>query len=142
MTRQTRQSKALTKAIRRSTGIRSINNNLAFSEELSLVNYEFQIQDLQAQLYQYNSLTAELDSRAKRIAIAEEALGVLSEKMLSIVATQYGKTSPEYGIAGGTIRKLGKRSPKSTAPTPTTATPTISVERAATNGKGKVTALN
>jgi hypothetical protein len=139
MSRPTRTSKALDKGLNRSAGIRSFSPKIDFGDGLNISAYEARVQDLQTQLYEYNTKIAELDARAAKIAAAEEALNTFSEKMLSSVANRYGKTSLEYGMAGGTVRKSGRaRKATATATAETAAITTL----AATNGKGKAVVLN
>jgi hypothetical protein len=143
MARVTRNSNVLDKAMMRAAGMQSIEENLNFGEGLSLATYDAQIKDLQTQLYDYNTLLAELDTRAAAITAAEAGLSRLSDKMLASVRIRYGNTSLEYGIAGGTIRKSRSRSRPADPATPTIAIAApVETESAITNGKGVAIALN
>ncbi len=146
MSRPIRNSKVLDAAMRRHAGMRSIDDQLDFGEGLSLANYDTAIQEVKTLLYEYNLLNAEVARRGAQLAIAEAALKTRSENMLTCVGGRYGKTSLEYGTAGGTIRQ--RRSKTATATPLSTVTP-LSVTNvvngtfaSSANGAGAANALN
>ncbi len=139
MSRLKRNSKWLAQAIQRIAGMKSIAENLAFGDELSVAEYETQMKALQTKLATYNTRLAELDEMAAEITLQEQELRNYSEKMLLAVAARYGKDSLPYMQAGGTIRKPGKRS--SQPPAPPAASPIPSLVPAQTNGHSVTTLI-
>ncbi len=143
MTRPIRHSKVLDTATLRAAGMRSIDHALNFGEDVNLATYDQQIKALQTQLYDYNTRLAELDERTAQITATEAALKGLSEKMLLGVRLRYGPSSLEYGLAGGTIRKSGGRSPKPDPASPTLTTDaTVNAETPITNGHGTASVIS
>ncbi|MBI4783921.1 MAG: hypothetical protein HY785_21765 [Oscillatoriophycideae cyanobacterium NC_groundwater_1537_Pr4_S-0.65um_50_18] len=109
MARLKRGSSVLDKAMRRSAGMRSINDSLEFGAGLSLAGYDARIQALQEQLFRYNTMLSTLDEMAGTVSLMEQELRGYSEKMLMGVVTRYGKDSLQYVQAGGTPRKRTTR---------------------------------
>ncbi|MDZ8055331.1 MAG: hypothetical protein RMX68_028640 [Aulosira sp. ZfuVER01] len=121
MVTRKRNSKALTKAERRIEGMQMINPPLDFGNELSIANYNNKILEIRDKLTAYNQAQVMVETTQNALAQAERELNVLSEKMLLSVASQYGKTSDEYGMAGGTRRTNRKKARPATKQTPTSA---------------------
>jgi hypothetical protein len=113
MRHQKRNSRALTKAERRIEGLQTINPDLDFGNGFSITDYNTQVQDLREKLAVYNQSRTMVDKAQNALLEAERALNSYSERMLLTVASQYGKDSDEYGMAGGT-RKSERRKPRST----------------------------
>ncbi|OUL22593.1 hypothetical protein BV372_30535 [Nostoc sp. T09] len=109
MSPRKRNSTALTKAERRIEGMQMINPQLDFGNGLSIANYNNKILEMRDKLTAYNQARAIVEKTYNALAEAERELNSLSEKMLLSVASHYGKTSDEYGMAGGTRRSNRKK---------------------------------
>jgi hypothetical protein len=131
MTRLKRGSSVLAEAQKRVAGMHSISETLDFGDGLNLSTYDAKIASLDSQVSTYNNLLGALDKITGEIALAEQELKTLSGKMLMGVAVRYGKTSWEYGEAGGT-NSLQRRKVESKT-TPDQPAPSLAV--AETNGK-------
>lgn len=108
MARPKRSSIALEKAARRSVSLQSISNTLDFGDGLNLKSYSALIDDLRNQLTAYNTILSTVDKAKDSIRDTERRLTDLSERLLTGVATRYGKDSAEYTMAGG-IRKSERK---------------------------------
>ncbi|MFS0513625.1 hypothetical protein ACEYW6_02725 [Nostoc sp. UIC 10607] len=138
MSLRTRGSAAVDKAQRRLALLKSINENLDLGHGLSIEAYTRLIDNTRAMLEAHNTLLSNLDESRKTITQMDNALSELSERMLTGVATIYGRNSMEYSKAGGSIRKRSA-SKKSISQAPSVvAVPTIKPTQTATNGKGSL----
>jgi hypothetical protein len=153
MARQKRTSLALTKAEQRAAGMRSIAPNLDLGNGLTLESYTQKINHLRSQLDLYTTTLAQADELTRKITALEADLNQTSEQMLLSIGGKYGKTSSEYGQAGGSPRGERRRKtqkPAAAKPTPSTPTepdpitPTSFTmngnDTAPTNGNGKTEA--
>jgi hypothetical protein len=77
---------------------------------LRLADYQAQIASGRQLLDKYNSLLTEADMMADQFDNQENVLRDLSERMLTGIATRYGKNSPQYEAAGG-VRKSERKKP-------------------------------
>jgi hypothetical protein len=105
-----RMSPALDKANDRSAALKGITTPLEMGGGLSLSNYEAKISAVKAKLDAYNTLLSQADRISDELDGLEKELTDLNERMLTGVATQFGKDSPEYEAAGGT-RKSERKKP-------------------------------
>ena len=103
------RSVALERAETRSAAIATIADPLELNGELTLAAYRASITDTRAKQIQYNSLLTEADSARREFETAEKTLADLSERMLEGVSAKYGKDSPSYAMAGGTLKSERKR---------------------------------
>ncbi|MBW4631922.1 MAG: hypothetical protein KME30_08445 [Iphinoe sp. HA4291-MV1] len=101
MTRRKRTSQVLEKAVRRAAGINSINPNLDLGNGLTLPAFSSLIETMRTRENAYNSALSNLDKLYRQMLETERELGDMAEHMLLGVATRYGKSSVEYGMAGG-----------------------------------------
>ncbi|MBD1823525.1 hypothetical protein H6F51_13640 [Cyanobacteria bacterium FACHB-DQ100] len=139
MALKTRGSAAIDKAQRRLALLKSIDENLDLGYGLTNVNYSELIEQTRDSLEAYNTLLSKVDEARANLEQTEKALSQMSERMLSGVATKYGKSSIEYGKAGGSNRKRSKAASQS-APE---ALPTLTVEKNGSNSNnGKSLSLN
>lgn len=131
MARRKRNSTTLARAERRMESLQSINTVLDFGDGLNLTAYTSLISELRSKLGAYNTALSSIDKMADDVNAIEQAVLEMSEKMLMGVGSRYGRTSPEYEMAGGSRRKSSRRS----ATVPTSA-PAASVASAngSTNG--------
>jgi len=111
-------SSALDKANDRSAALKGIVAPLELGGGLSLPNYDAKIGAVKDKLDTYNTLLSQADRVSDELDGLEKELTDLNERMLTGVATQFGKDSPEYEAAGGT-RKSERRKPQRTSKPPT-----------------------
>ncbi len=138
MSLQTRGSAALDKAQRRLALLKSINENLDLGHGLSIEAYSRYIDDTRATLEAHNTLLSNLDESRKTMDQKDKGLSELSERMLSAIATIYGRDSMEYSKAGGSSRKRSKTKKSITQAPSVVAVPSNEPIQAATNGKGSL----
>ncbi len=120
MALQTRGSASIDKAQRRLANLKSIDENLDLGYGLTIDNYADAIESIRTALDKHNTLISNLDESRKNVTELEKALSSLSERMLSGVATKYGKDSIQYSKAGGSNRRRGSANPPATTSNPTT----------------------
>jgi len=104
MPRKKRTSTVLEKVEQRILSLRSLDPNLHFEDELSLNHLVTLGGQLQNQLDQYNTLLTDLDSAKDSLESLEKTVRENLERLVSAVASRYGKDSREYEMAGG-VRK-------------------------------------
>jgi uncharacterized protein YoxC len=110
---KTRGSAALDKAERRLASLKSIDVQLDLGHGLTLEAYDRMIEETRDLLSAHNTLLSEIEESRKTVAQVEKALSDLSSRMLSGVATRYGRNSIQYLKAGGSARS---RRPVTTTP--------------------------
>jgi hypothetical protein len=101
MPRKKRSSPILDKALLRASGMKSISLTLDLGNGLTVPDYVALIEKTQAQLDTYNTALSIMDQAQSSIAALELALADMSERMLTGVASKYGKSSDQYEMAGG-----------------------------------------
>lgn len=109
MARRKRTSKVLEKAERRLASMSSIDPNLDLGDELTLAGFSTLIETMRTTENAYNSALSSLDKLYREMLETERELADMAEHMLLGVATRYGKSSVEYGMAGG-VPKNQRRS--------------------------------
>ena len=112
---QTRGSEAIDKAQRRIALLTSIEENLDLGHGLTVEMYRERIEAARTKLEAHNRLKSDFDESCKAMKQAERELSALSERMLSGVATKYGKDSVQYQKAGGKSRKSSSSSTQTSA---------------------------
>jgi hypothetical protein len=112
MARPKRSSRVLAQAEQREADLKTIDPNLKFSDELTLLNYSTLIQELRDQVAEYNAALSTLDVLTRKISVTEKNVRDRSEQMLLGVAVHFGKDSDEYGKAGGTLKSERRRPTK------------------------------
>ncbi|MBI5480184.1 MAG: hypothetical protein HY906_15060 [Deltaproteobacteria bacterium] len=110
MARQKRSSKALEGANRRATGLASIDPNLDLGGGLTLASYQTAIGDTKTKVDTYNEHLSKVDALLNAFQASERTLRDLHERMLTGIATKFGKNSDEYEKAGG-VRKSERKRP-------------------------------
>ncbi|MGG6268769.1 hypothetical protein ACQ4M3_31415 [Leptolyngbya sp. AN03gr2] len=108
MALKTRGSSAVDKAQRRLALLKSIDENLDLGYGLTVSTYAGLTEQARLSLETYNTLLSKVDEARTKLEQTEKALSEMSERMLSGVATKYGKSSIEYSKAGGSNRKRSK----------------------------------
>ncbi|MGF1497494.1 MAG: hypothetical protein ACFB8W_11810 [Elainellaceae cyanobacterium] len=101
MALRTRGSAALDKAQRRSALLKAIDEDLDLGHGLTLEAYDQLIVETRAALENYNKLLSETAESRKILTQMDRTLSDLSGRMLSGVASRYGRSSIEYIKAGG-----------------------------------------
>jgi hypothetical protein len=109
MARRKRNSSVLERADRRIESLQSISVQLDFGQGLTIQAYTVTINDLRSKLAAYNTALSTIDKLTDDVNNAEKAVIAMSEKMLLAVGSRYGKTSPEYEMAGGARRGTTKK---------------------------------
>ena len=104
-----RTSPTLDKAAERAINLAKIRPDLTLGK-LTLAEYQTKVQTAQTSLDTYNGLLTEADLASDRFDNLEKELKDWNERMLTGIATDYGKDSPEYEAAGGT-RKSERKKP-------------------------------
>ncbi|MBN3876049.1 MULTISPECIES: hypothetical protein [unclassified Nostoc] len=101
MARRKRTSLVLEKAVRRAASINSIDPSLDLGNGLTLPAFSTLIETMRTRENAYNSALSSLDKLYREMLETEGELGDMTEHMLMAVGTRYGKSSVEYGMAGG-----------------------------------------
>jgi uncharacterized protein YukE len=110
------QKKSTSNAIKtakvRISGMKSIAPSLDLGEGMTVKAYEAAMQEAEKKIANYNTALANIGQLQNEARDSEKNLSALSERMLSLVAGRYGKTSNEYEQAGGKKRIVGARKTK------------------------------
>ncbi|MBE9006645.1 hypothetical protein IQ259_16625 [Fortiea sp. LEGE XX443] len=101
MARKKRSSKVLENSVRRAASLNSIDPYLDLGNGLSLPAFSILIEKMRTRENLYNTALSNLDKVYREMLETEGELGDMAEHMLLGVATKYGKSSVEYGMAGG-----------------------------------------
>ena len=108
----------LEKAVRRAVGINSIDPNLDLGNGLTLPAFSTLIETLRTRENAYNSALSHLDKLYREMLETECELGDMAEHMLLGVAIRYGKSSVEYGMAGGVPKNQRRKRLRGESSTP------------------------
>ncbi|MEH2110552.1 hypothetical protein [Nostoc sp.] len=136
MARQKRTSKMLEKAVRRAAGINSINPNLDLGNGLTLIAFSTLIETMRTRENTYNSALSSLDKFYREMLETECELADMAEHMLLGVATRYGKSSVEYGMAGGVPKNQRRKGLRGELSTSNSQQPSF-IASVDSNGNGK-----
>lgn len=120
MPRAKRTSKTLEKSARRAAGLYSIDPNLDLGNGLTLSNFSALIEIMRAKETAYNAALSNLDMLYREMLETETKLGDMAEHMLLGVATRFGKSSVQYGMAGGTPKNQRRKGRRGETETPAT----------------------
>lgn len=116
MARPKRKSPITEAASARADSLESIDPALDLGTGLTLGSYRSAIAAVFVKLSAYNTKLSEVDGFLNVLETAETAIADLSDRMLTGVATKFGKDSDEYEKAGGTKKSEIKRGPKKKKP--------------------------
>ncbi|MEI1373219.1 MAG: hypothetical protein V7K29_01885 [Nostoc sp.] len=116
MSLRTRGSAAVDKAQLRLALLKSLDENLDLGHGLTIEAYNHLINTTRATVEAHNTLVSNLEESRKTVTQMDKALSEMSERMLSGVATIYGRNSIEYSKAGGSNGKRNKQSSSKVAP--------------------------
>jgi len=100
MPRAKKTSSVLEKTEQQTIGFQSIDPSLNFGDSVSLQYLTELTVELRNELKQYNQLLNTLDSAKEKIEALEKSIRETSERLVSGVASKYGKDSREYELAG------------------------------------------
>jgi hypothetical protein len=92
--------------------LKSLDPKLDLGYGLTLTAYQELIDKGQAALSAYNTLLSQVDDAHNTLRAVEKELRPFSERMLTGVATKYGKDSSQYEMAGGTRKSEIKQPPR------------------------------
>ncbi|MBH8560911.1 hypothetical protein I8748_01730 [Nostoc sp. CENA67] len=135
MARQKRTSKVLEKAVRRAAGIKSIDPNLDLDSGLTLTAFSTLIETMRSKENTYNTALSSLDKFYREMLETERQLADMAEHMLLAVATRYGKSSVEYGMAGGVPKNQRHKGLRGESPTSSSQQPSLT-SSVDSNGNG------
>ncbi|MFN6562764.1 MAG: hypothetical protein RMY28_023635 [Nostoc sp. ChiSLP01] len=117
MARKKRTSIILEKAVRRAVGINSIAANLDLGNGLTSPAFLSLIEKMRTRENAYNSALSNLDKLYREMLETENELADMAEHMLMAVGTRYGKSSVEYGMAGGVPKNQRRKGLRGESPT-------------------------
>ncbi|MDM9384808.1 hypothetical protein QUB80_29560 [Chlorogloeopsis sp. ULAP01] len=135
MARRKRSSPVLEKAVRRAAGMNSIDPNLDVGNGLTLPAFSTLIEKMRTRENAYNTALSNLDKLYSEMLQTERELADMAEHMLLGVATQYGKSSVEYGMAGGVPKNQRRKGLRGESLTPLSEQPAF-VGNVEANGNG------
>ncbi len=97
----------LEKGITRLAAVKSIDAALDLGNDISVPNYETQVNLLSKKLSVYNTALSTIDDLYNECIAQINVIKDWNERILTGVATKYGKNSSQYEMAGG--RKKSER---------------------------------
>lgn len=91
----------LEKGITRLAAVKSIDAALDLGNTITVANYETRINLVSTKLSTYNTALSSIDDLYNECVAQIEILKDWNERILTGVATRYGKNSSQYEMAGG-----------------------------------------
>ncbi|MDZ8089099.1 MAG: hypothetical protein RMY16_26635 [Nostoc sp. DedQUE12b] len=137
MARLKRTSQVLEKAARRAASISSIDPNLDVSNGLTLFAYSSLIETMRNKENSYNTALSNLDKIYREMLETEQQLADMTEHILMGIGAKYGKSSVEYGMAGGVPKNQRRKGLRGESPIVSNEPPSMIV---GVNSNGKVKA--
>ncbi|MBE9104999.1 hypothetical protein IQ229_08595 [Nostoc cf. edaphicum LEGE 07299] len=137
MARLKRTSQVLEKAARRAASITSIDPNLDVSNGLTLFAYSSLIETMRNKENSYNTALSNLDKIYREMLETEQQLADMTEHILMGIGAKYGKSSVEYGMAGGVPKNQRRKGLRGESPIVSNEPPSMIVS---VNSNGKVKA--
>ncbi|MBD2198313.1 MULTISPECIES: hypothetical protein [Calothrix] len=116
MARQKRSSQVLKNAARRAAGISSIDQNVDVGSGLTLSAYSSLIETMRSKETAYNTALSNLDRLYRDMLETEQHLADMSEHILMGIGVKYGKSSAEYGMAGGVPKNKRRKGLRGESP--------------------------
>ncbi|MBW4609461.1 MAG: hypothetical protein KME22_20215 [Hassallia sp. WJT32-NPBG1] len=135
MARLKRTSQVLEKAARRAASISSIDPNLDMSNGLTLFAYSSLIETMRNKENIYNTALSNLDKIYREMLETEQQLADMTEHILMGIGAKYGKSSVEYGMAGGVPKNQRRKGLRGESPIVSNEPPSMIV---GVNSNGKV----
>jgi len=102
----------LEKGTTRLSAVKSIDATLDLGNGITIPNYEAEIKALATKVDVYNTTLSTIDDLYNECIAQIEVLKDWNERVLTGVATKYGKNSSQYEMAGGK-KKSERRRPSS-----------------------------
>jgi hypothetical protein len=102
----------LEKGRKRLAGIKSIDPVLDLGNNITVANYEEAIGKMNDNLAAYNTALSTVDDLYNVCIAQQDILKDWNERVLSGVATKFGKNSSQYEMAGG-VKKSERKKAKS-----------------------------
>ncbi len=102
MPRRKKTSQILPKAVKRLSGVKSINEKLDLGNGITATSFAKEIEILRQKVDAYNTLLSKVDAASNEIKQAEKKVLLTSKNVLKGVAIKYGDDSNEYEMVGGT----------------------------------------
>ncbi|MBD2532806.1 hypothetical protein H6G97_25760 [Nostoc flagelliforme FACHB-838] len=137
MARLKRTSQVLEKAARRAASITSIDPNLDVNNGLTLFAYSSLIETMRNKENTYNTALSNLDKIYREMLETEQQLADMTEHILMGIGAKYGKSSVEYGMAGGVPKNQRRKGLRGESPIVSNEPPSMIV---GVNSNGKVKA--
>ena len=110
MGRRKKASIAYEKAIKRAAALKSIDPQLDLGNNITLAKYTLAITDAKNSIDAYNTELSVVDDLLNATKEKDRILSDWNERVLTGVATKYGKDSSQYEQAGG-VRKSERKRP-------------------------------
>jgi hypothetical protein len=105
MPRIKKTSPTLIAAQGRIAAIETINPQLDLGNGISVAAFNAKIEETRQAIEEYNKALSVIDQSRSRVTELERSLSSLSTRLLSGVATLYGRTSSEYEMTNGSKRR-------------------------------------
>lgn len=102
----------LEKGITRLAAIKSIDAALDLGSNITVANYEPQVQALSTKIANYNTALSTIDDLYNDCINQIKVVKDWNERILTGVATKYGKNSSQYEMAGGKKKSERKKNAK------------------------------
>jgi paraquat-inducible protein B len=115
MPRRKRTSEPLTNAQLRITALNTIDPNLDLGNGISVAAFNAKIEETRQTLETYNNALSAIDQTTSTIQDLEKSLTELSTRLLSGVATVYGRSSNQYKMVNATRRRRRAAAPSALA---------------------------
>ena len=97
------------KARTRLASVKSIDNDLDLGSDITVTNYEKEVDKFTENLKVYNTALSTIDDLYNACISQIDVLKDWNERVLSGVATKFGKNSSQYEMAGGTKKSERKK---------------------------------
>ena len=99
----------LEKGITRLAAVKSIDVALDLGNTITVPNYEVQVNLLSTKLSAYNTALSTIDDLYNECIAQIDIIKDWNERILTGVATKYGKNSSQYEMAGGKRKSERKK---------------------------------
>ena len=99
----------LEKATTRLAAVKSIDPLLDLGNNINAANYEMQVNLLSTKVSTYNTALSTIDDLYNECIAQIEVIKDWNERILTGVATKYGKNSSQYEMAGGKKKSERKK---------------------------------
>lgn len=101
----------LEKGKKRLAAVKSIDPALDLGNGIEVLKYETEVTKMDTKLQAYNTALSTVDGLYNECVAQRDVLKDWNERVLTGVATKYGKNSSEYEMAGG-VKKSERKNAK------------------------------